>query len=432
MPKLPLEGFRILYMTVLWAGTYCATLLADMGAEVIRIESTKAFVPLTRGLMAHPPESLIKNSMPMFGGMPDRTLGARPWNRSPAFNAHARNKLSMTVDLLQPRGMEMFKRLVKTSDVFVENNVSETMDKLGISYDMLKEQNPDIIMLRMPAYGNTGQYKNFRSLGIHMEGTIGHSLLRGYADMDPSANTQVYVADAAGGAQGAFAVMAALHYRKRTGKGQLIELAQAENALPYLGQFFMDYSMNARNGSTIGNRHPYAIQGCYPCAGEDRWVNITLFDDRDWEAFCKAIGNPEWSKDERFANIISRRNSHDEIDNHISEWTSQHDHYEVMHLLQDAGVAAGAVMDQRDAYNDPHLNERGMFEEVTQEDTGTHLYPGAPFKMTEPPLTIRRGPVRLGEDNEYVYKTLIEVSDEEYAELEREGHIGMDYDESVP
>ncbi|MCH7746192.1 MAG: CoA transferase [Chloroflexi bacterium] len=432
MPKLPLEGFRILDMTVVWAGTYCATLLADMGAEVIRIESTKAFVPLTRGLMAHPTESLIKNSMPMLGGMPGRVPGARPWNRSPTFNAHARNKLSMTVDLLQPRGMEMFKRLVKTSDVFVENNVSETMDKLGISYDMLKEQNPDIIMLRMPAYGNTGQYKNFRSLGIHMEGTIGHSLLRGYADMDSSANTPVYVADAAGGAQGAFAVMAALHYRKRTGKGQLIELAQAENALPYLGQFFMDYSMNARNGSTIGNRHPYAIQGCYPCAGEDRWVNITLFDDRDWEAFCKAIGNPEWSKDERFANLISRHNSHDEIDTHISEWTRQRDHYEVMRLLQDAGVAAGAVMDQRDAYNDPHLNERGMFEEVTQEDTGTHLYPGAPFKMTEPPLTIRRGPVRLGEDNEYVYKTLLEVSDEEYAELEREGHIGMDYDESVP
>ena len=194
----------------------------------------------------------------------------------------------------------------------------------------------------------------------------------------------------------------------------------------------MDYSMNARSGSTMGNRHPYALQGCYPCAGEDRWVNITLFDDRDWEAFCKAIGNPEWSKDERFSNIISRHSSHDEIDNHISEWTSQHDHYEVMRVLQDAGVAAGAVMDQRDAYNDPHLNERGVFEEVTQEDTGTHLYPGAPFKMTEPPLKIRRGPVRLGEDNEYVYKTLLEVSDEEYAELEGEGHIGMDYDESVP
>ena len=172
MPKLPLEGFRVLDMTVVWAGTYCATLLADMGAEVIRVESTKAFVPLTRGLMAHPPENLIKNSLPMLGGMPDRTVGARPWNRSPVFNAHARNKLSMTVDLLQPRGMEIFKRLVKTSDGFVENNVTETMDKLGISYDMLREQNPDIIMLRMPAYGNTGQYRNFRSLGVHMEGTI--------------------------------------------------------------------------------------------------------------------------------------------------------------------------------------------------------------------------------------------------------------------
>ena len=428
MPGLPLEGVRVLDMSVVWAGTYCATLLADMGAEVIRVESTTHPAPLTRGVMAHPPESLIQNSPPLFGGMPGRVPGARPWNRSPVFNAHGRNKLSMTVDLLRPEGMNIFARLVEISDVFVENNVTETMDKLGISYDMLRERRQDIVMLRMPAYGSTGRYSNFRSLGIHMEGTIGHSLLRGYTDMDPSANTQVYVADAAAGAQGAFSVMAALHYRRRTGKGQLIELAQAENAMPFLGQFFMDYSMNGRSASTIGNRHPTAIQGCYPCKGDDRWVNITIFNDHDWEAFRGALGQPEWAADPRFATHVSRHRSHDEIDDHISEWTRQRDHYEVMRVLQDAGVAAGAVMDQRDAYADPHLRERGAFEEVTQEDTGTHLYPGAPFKMSEPALRIRRGPVRLGEDNEYVYKTLLQVSDEEYAELERGGHIGMDYE----
>ncbi len=433
MSYLPLEGIRVIDLTAVWVGPYCTSFLADMGAEVIRIESIKTFPPPpTRGRMAHPTEAIIKDMAPYAGGMPGRVPGARPWNRTPLFNAHARNKLGMTVDLLQPRGMEVFKRLVKISDVFVENNPTSTMDRLGISYDMLKEQNPSIIMLRMPAYGSTGPYKNFRGFGLHMESVIGHHLLRGYADMDASTVTPVLVGDAASGTQGAFAVLAALHYRNRTGNGQLIELAQAENVMPFLGQKFMDYSMNKRNGTTLGNRHPYAIQGCYPCKGDDRWIVITIYDDSDWNAFSRALGDPDWSKDARFADHNRRYQHQDEIDRHIARWTTQHDHYEAMHVLQDAGVAAGAVMDQRDAYDDPHLIERGIFEEAYQEDTGTHLYPGAPYKMSKIPIKIRRGPVRLGEDNECVYKTLMKISDEEYTELEREGHIGMDYDETVP
>ena len=430
--KLPLEGIRVLEITVVWAGPYCTSFLADMGAEVIRVESIVTFPPPpTRGPMAHPTEAMIKNSTSYAGGLPGRVPGNRPWNRSPLFNAHARNKRSMTVNLLTPDGMEVFKRLVKISDVFVENNPTETMEKLGISYEMLKEQNPNIIMLRMPAYGNAGQYKNFRGFGLHMESVAGHALLRGYSDMDPSTITSVLMADAASGTQGAFAVLAALHHKNRTGEGQLIELSQAENVIPFLGQAFMDYSMNGRSGSTIGNRHPSAIQGCYPCKGEERWVAITIFDDADWNAFCDVLGDPDWSLDKKFSGQASRYEHHDEIDQHIADWTSQRAHYEVMTVLQAAGVAAGAVMDQRDAYSDPHLKDRDIFEEVYQEDTGTHLYPGAPYKMSETPIKIRRGPVRLGEDNEYVYKTLLNTSDEEYAELERAGHIGMDFVDGV-
>ena len=431
MPRLPLEGIRVLDMTVVWAGTYATMFLADMGAEVIRVESIKTMAPMTRGLMARPSEATLRSLPRLYGALPGNIPGARPWNRYPVFNAHGRNKLSMTVDLLRPAGLDIFKRLAKLSDVFIENNVTESMDKLGISYEMLRQQNPDIIMLRMPAYGNTGPYKNYRALGVHLEGVIGHSLLRGYADMDPSGNTPVFMADAAAGTQGAFAMMAALHYRNRTGKGQLVELAQAENALPFLGQAFMDFSMNGRSPTTIGNRRPHAIQGCYPCKGEDRWVCITVFDDDEWQALCASMGDPAWSREKRFVHQAGRYEHHDEIDRHIGTWTSRLENHEAMHLLQGAGVAAGPVMDQRDAYDDTHLNEREMFEEVYQEDTGTHLYPGAPFKMSETPVKIRRGPVRLGEDNEYVYKSLLGPSDEEYAELEREGHIGMDYDDDV-
>ena len=425
--KLPLQGVRVLDMTVVWAGPYCTTLLADMGAEVIRVESIQTMGPPTRGALARPTEFLIKNTPPFMGGLPNREAGKRPWNRQPMFNAHARNKRSMTVDLLKPEGKEIFKRMVAVSDVLVENNPTETMGKLGISYDELRKINPGFIMLRMPAYGNDGPYQNHRSLGVHIEGVIGHTLLRGYSDMDPSSNTQVYMADAAAGAGGAFAVVTALNYRRRTGKGQLIQLSQAENALPYLGAAFMDYSMNGRSASTMGNRHPTAIQGVYPCAGEDRWLALTIFDERDWELFCQAIGNPDWTDGPLFGNHESRRANHDALDTRISEWTRQRTHREAMEVLQAHGVAAGAVLDQRDASEDPQYRERAMFEEAFQEDVGAYRYPRAPFKMSRSPVKIERGPVRLGEDNEYVYKTLLQLSDAEYAELERSGHIGMDY-----
>lgn len=428
MARLPLDGIRILDMTVVWAGTYCATLLADMGAEVIRLESIKRLPPITRGYIPYPPKEVIEGLPAFVAAMPGREPGRRPWNRYPLFNAHGRNKFGITVDLTQSSGMDIFKRLVAVSDAFVENNVTETMDKLGISYEMMRQVNPRIIMLRMPAYGNSGVYSNFRSLGVHMEGVIGHTIVRGYEDMDQSSSTNVYAADAAGGAQGAFAMLAALHFRKRTGKGQLIELAQSENMMPYVGRYFMDYSMNGRDSSTLGNRHTSAIQGCYPCAGEDRWVNITLFDDSDWVAFCGALGNPDWTLDERFSTHSGRYESQRALDTHISEWTHKHGHYEVMHILQNVGVAAGPVMDQRDAFDDPHLRERGIFEEVYHEDVeGSHLYVGAPYRMSDMPIRIRRGPVQLGQDNEYVYKQVLGLSDQEYAELERMGHIGMDF-----
>jgi crotonobetainyl-CoA:carnitine CoA-transferase CaiB-like acyl-CoA transferase len=327
--------------------------------------------------------------------------------------------------------MEIFKDLVKVSDVFVENNVVDRMDNLGIDYPMLKGLKEDIVMLRMPAYGTDGAYRDFRALGVHIEGVIGHTILRGYTDMDPSGNTPVYMADAAGGSHGAFAVLAALHHRRRTGKGQYIELGQAEDAMPMMGQFFMDYTMNGRNAATTGNRHPTAIQGCYPCLGDDRWVCITIHSDDEWRAFSQALGNPTWAVDPRFADAPGRLERHDEIDSHISQWTQQMNNFEVMRLLQGAGIAAGPVMNQQDAYGDSHLKERDVFQEASQQDTGTLPYPRAPYTMSETPPDIHRGPVRLGEDNEYVYKTVLGYSDATYAELEAEGHISMDYPEHL-
>ena len=429
---LPLEGIRVLDLTIVWAGPYCTSFLADMGAEVIRIESTQTFPPApTRGARARPSQQQLDNTALYLGGLPGRVPGDRPWNRTPLFNAHARNKRSMTVDLLRPEGQEVLDRLVEISDVFVENNPTRTMERLSISYERFRAINPRIIMMRMPAYGNSGPYRDYRGFGLHMDSVVGHTVLRGYPDMDASSVTPVLVCDAAGGTHGAFAVLAALNHREQTGEGQLIELPQAEAFIPMLGSHFMDYSMNARKGTTRGNRHPRAIQGCYPCKGQDRWVVVTLYDEQDWRRFIAALGEPAWTRDAAFADHESRLRNQDGLDARIAEWTSGRGHVEVMKTLQAAGVAAGAVLDQADAYADRQLRERGFFQEAYQEDTGTHLYPGAPYRRSGDYPPFRRGPVRLGEDNEYVYKRLLGCSDGEYARLEVEGHVGMDYDESI-
>ena len=378
-PALPLQGVRVAALTVVWAGPYATALLGDLGAEVIRIESPSYSPYLTRGPTPRPSQEYVNAMGGWSGALPDRQVGARPWNRWPLFNAHARNKLGMTVDLTLPSGLEVAHRLLRASDLFIENNVPETLEKLQLTYPQVSRVNPDIVMISMPAFGSTGPYKNYRALGVINEGVAGHNSLRGYADMDPSSLTPVFTADAAAGASAAFAALAALHYRRRTGKGQYVEVSQAENFLPYLGESFMDYFMNGRVGATLGNRHPYALQGCYPCDGDDRWVNITIFDDAQWQGLRRAMGDPAWAGEPRFATHDLRRQSHDELDEHISRWTRQLDPQTAMGLLQAAGVPAGAVLSQGDAFDDPHLAARGFFQPAWQEDCGQHLYPGAPL-----------------------------------------------------
>ena len=435
MPRLPLEGLRVLEITVVWAGPYCGSFLADLGAEVIRVESTKTFVPLTRGAAPHPDQAVIDN-LPLYsGGVPGRVPGARPFNRSPMFNSHARNKRSMTVNLLDAGGRAIFDRLVAVSDVLIENNPTETMEKLGISYESLRAVKDDIIMLRMPAYGNTGPYRNYRAHGVHIEGVVGHTMLRGYPDTDPSYNTTVLMSDAAAGAQGAFATLAALHYRKRTGRGQLVELGQAENVFPYLGEYYLDYGMNGRTHETLGNRHPRALQGCYPCAPEagntDRWVVITIYDNAQWQGLCDIIGASDLASDKDLDGAAARLLRHDAIDARIAQWTRTQTPKSAMQTLQERGIPAGAVMNQADAFADPHLQSRAFFAEAYQEDCGAHLYPGPLYKMSATPLGIRRGPVMLGQDNEYVYRELLGYSAAEYAEFAAMGHIGTDYADGV-
>ena len=191
----------------------------------------------------------------------------------------------------------------------------------------------------------------------------------------------------------------------------------------------MDYTMNGRIRDSIGNRdiHGAAPSGNYRCHGDDRWVSITVRNDEEWQGFCRAMGNPAWTEDEKFSGALSRYKNQDELDELVTSWTIEYDHYAVMHMLQKEGVAAAPLMNGGDDYSDPHFRDIGILEEVTHPEAGTHTYPGIGWTQAKTPNRIRRHAPRLGEDNEYVYKELLGVSDEEYAQLEQEGHIGMDF-----
>jgi len=434
MSGLPLQGVRIVDVTVIWGGPYATQLLADWGAEVIRVESRRHFAPLTRGTVARPPKaSQTRDRVIPQGTYCDRDPGERPWNRFVYFNTHARNKLSMTVDLTKPEGKDIFRRLVRESDVFIENNALEVVEKWGWTYEALRQIKPDIIVANMPSLGLTGPYKYYRMRGFELECLAGHSLLRGYTDRDPTTLTESYHCDAVSGVCAALAIVMALLHRRTTGQGLHVEVAQAESLIPQLGQAVMDYTMNQRVQTTLGNRDPAAAPcGCYRCQGEEKWINITITTDDEWQALCRAMGHPAWSQEERFSDGLSRWRNQEELDRRIEEWTGQHDHDALMFKLQEVGVPAGAVLDSGDCFADPQLKERGFFERLTQVDCGTHLYPGLSWKMSKTPNRLRLPPCCLGEHNEYVYKEVLGVSDEEYARLEAGGHIGMDYVPEIP
>ncbi len=430
--RLPLQGMRVVDVTVVWAGPHCTQLLAEWGAEVIRVEPLQHIQPSTRGAETRTTRAQAEaqrgNGLLLGGTYPDRDPGERPWNRLPAFNTHAHNKRSMTLDVMEPGGLEVFERLVAISDVLVENNAPDTIERAGITYERLSRINPRLIMLRISAYGLSGPYKYYRSFGTHIEAAIGHHYLRGYPDLDPSMTGDAYTADAAGGVQGAYAVLLALRHLRRTGKGQLIELSLAENFMPYLGEAILDYTMNGRVAEPQGNQHPsHAPHGVYRCAGDDRWIAIDVGSDAEWAALCRVLCRDDWREDERFATTLLRWRHRAVLDRLLGERTSTENDRDLFYRLQQAGVAAGPVQNEADVYACPHLTARGFFQRVNHPDAGEHLYPGLNVRLTETPNGFRRPACRLGEDNDYVYRDLLGVSDDEYERLRQQGHIGTVY-----
>lgn len=442
---LPLDGIRVLDLTVVWAGPACTMYLGDLGAEVIRVDNPYVFPTATRGLMPRPPREINPELGPL-SGYPAHDPGRRPWNRQNLFSAHARGKLSCTLDPRTELGRSTLHRLVQQTDVIVENNSLGVLPKLGLDWDTVHAVNPRTIVLRMPPMGLAGPYSDWVGFGANFEALCGLTGLRGYADDDPTSLTSVFHMDPASAATAAFAVLAVLGRRDGidgtggTGVGELVEFSQSENVMQHIGEYFIDAAANGTRHRPLGNRSvARAPQGCYRCATDparpdhsDEWAVIACENDADWAALAGLLdrdrpdGTPVMGGDERLATLAGRHTYHDEIDERISAWTQQRTSAEVFHQCQQAGVPAGPVLRESQLRADPQMGDRCWFRQNGSVEQGWHSFPGRQWRWDGPEMPWRPIGI-LGDANEYAYRELLGLDDAEWQALCDEGHITRDY-----
>ena len=395
-----LAGVRITDFSWAMAGPYATELLALMGAEVIRVESMRQ-LDVTR-TQPHP-------------------ITKRPFepNQAYYFMDVNLNKLGIRLDLSQPQAVELAKSLVEVSDVVVESFRPGVMTRMGLSYEVLRKIKPDLVMLSTSAAGSSGPESQYAGYAPLFSAVAGLGDLTGYAGGAPTEMRMTI--DTMNAFANAFAVLAALSYCRRTGKGQYIDASSVEGVACVIGDSLMDFTMNGRVQTRVGNcDEVMAPHNCYRCLGEDRWISIAVATDEEWQALCRAMDKPGLVEDERFNNALVRWQNQDELDIIIEQWTKNYDPYEIMHRLQAVGVAAVPSFDGQDMFTDPHLNERQAFQIVEHPGVGSCVMLSPPWQLSATPARITRHAPLLGEHNGYVFGELLGMSTAEIAKLEAE------------
>jgi len=412
---IALQGLRVIDLGRVWSGPLTTRILADFGAEVVKVESQAG-----RGAFSGP--SARQNSL--TEDFPDRDPGKRPWNRIGMFNDLNRNKLSLTLDLSQSEGVAIFKKLVLVSDIVVENYTPRVMTNFGLGYTALKKIKPDIIMLSMPAYGMTGPYHEFPGYGNTIEPVAGLTDLTGYYGEQPEPLGMI-AGDVLAALHGVSALMIALRQKNQSGNGQYIDLSQAETQTSIIGEHILGFQMTERDPERMGNSHPsQAPHGCYRCKGEDDWVAISVASDEEWNRLCLAMGETALASNEKYHDQLSRWQNQPELDAIIRNWTMKFDHIEVMQKLQHQAVCCGPVFKGKEILSDRHLLERRFFVDITQADTGTYRYAGNPIKLSKSPATFTLPAPLLGEHNERILGKLLGLDNTEVRNLIQKGIIG--------
>ena len=412
--KQPLKNYRILDLSRIWAGPYCTKLLADLGAEVIKLESLRVYdshrgpVSPARGIAAYP----------------DGEPGAEPWNRNGWFNCLHLSKYGITLELTADAGRGVFEQLVSISDVVIENFRQGSLARLGYDYAALRRLRPDLIYVSMPAFGNTGPWQSYLGYGIGQEQLSGMAHLTGYPGDGPM-KSGINHGDPITGSHAAGLLLAALRHRRRTGQGMYIDVSQQESSVALMGGEILAYQMTGREPERIGNRSRWhAPAGAYPCAGEDRWLTIAVTNESQWAALTAEMGAPHLAADPKFADAQSRLNNQDELDALISQWTRGQDAFQLAQQLQSAGVPAAPVMRGPDLLQDPHYKERNTFITVNHPQTGAQQYPGLPWRMSATPGEIRAPSPTLGQHNREIYGGLLGMPAADIDALESAGVIG--------
>ncbi len=412
--KQPLKNYRVLDLSRIWAGPYCTKLMADLGAEIIKMESLSVYdshrgpVSPARGIAAYP----------------DGEPGEEPWNRNGWFNCLHMSKYGITLELTSDEGRRVFERLVSISDVLIENFRQGSLERLGYDYATLRKRRPDLIYVSMPAFGNTGPWKGYLGYGIGQEQLSGMAHLTGYPDDGPM-KSGINHGDPITGSHAAGVLLAALRRRRRTGKGMYIDVSQQESSVAFMGAELLAYQMTGQEPERIGNRSRwYAPCNAYPCAGEDRWITIAATSDSEWAALVSAIDAPGLADDARFATAEARLAHQDELDTVIAGWTRGQDAFALAEHLQAAGIPAGPVLRGPDLLEDPHYRERGTFVTVDHPQVGPKRHPGLPWKMSATPGEVRWPSPTLGQHNREVYGELLGLTGEEIDALESGGVIG--------
>jgi benzylsuccinate CoA-transferase BbsF subunit len=398
---LPLQGILVANFGWVWAGPVTGQTLGFLGAEVYKIES-RARIDLTR-------------TLPPFGE------GVRDPNRSLSNNACWAGNGSITLNLKKPEARDLCRQLIAKCDVVVENFGPGVMDNLELGYENLRTVKSDIVMFSMPAAGLDGPMKNIRTYGLSLTSTTGLDSLVGYIGGPPIPVENAF-SDPYNGILGAFAIIAALHHRDRTGKGQHIDYSQQEAVMQMVGPAFMDNVLNGRVAGPMGNRHPLAMaapHGVFPCAGEDRWISIAVFDDEEWRGLVTAMGDPEWARAPEFTNRGERVRNIGTLHEKLADWTRQHDDRELAAHLQEHGVAAAPVFNVADLLHDPHYRARRTFIEVTHPLGFKETIYGAYVKTSRTEANVRTGPI-IGQDNDHVFTELLGLPEERYRKLVEE------------
>jgi benzylsuccinate CoA-transferase BbsF subunit len=392
---LPLENVKVLSFGTGGVVPDAGKIFGELGADVIKIES--------------------RDNLDFM-----RTIGP-DMNNIAQFNEANRSKRSFGANLKTEKGKELVGRLVKWTDILLENFRGGVMKSLGFDYDSARKLNHQIIYVSSQGFGGGGPFSDFQAYGPMLSAASGMLSIWAQPDDPYPVGSNSPLPDHMASKHAVIAALAALDYRQRTGKGQHIDMAQTEVAVGLIGEHYLDYTYNKKIAKPTGNRSTYAApHGCYPCKGADEWCAITVFTDEEWRSFCIVIGDPAWTRDGRFTSLQNRLKNVVDLDRHIRTWTSGLDAYVVMETLQAAGVPAGVVHRAPDTLADPQLKWLNSTVELDHPVSGKRLYPNIPFKLSGASPAHSTAAPLLGQHTEEICRDLLKMPDDEIQRLVKE------------